>query len=168
MLCLAVDGYAFGEAQQDERLSEKGSKQINADELIQTALSNMDNLNKYYQEMPDTQFVFFCSPFSILFWDKNNQNNGLDVWRETYLTVIGDLVKHQNVSVYFWNDQEMLDTICNLDYYTDEAHYNVEVCKMICNRISINQGLMNQSNYQDSVNQFFDYLKLYDYDAIFA
>ena len=65
MLCLAVDGYAFGEAQQDERLSEKGSKQINADELKQTALSNMDNLNKYYQEMPDTQFVFFCSPFSI-------------------------------------------------------------------------------------------------------
>ena len=38
MLCLAVDGYAFGEAQQDERLSEKGSKQINADELKETAL----------------------------------------------------------------------------------------------------------------------------------
>lgn len=147
---------------------EKGSEQINADELKQTALSNMDNLNKYYQEMPDTQFVFFCSPFSILFWDKNNQNNGLDVWRETYLTVIGDLVKHQNVSVYFWNDQEMLDAICNLDYYTDEAHYNAEVCKMICDRISANQGLMNQSNYQNSVNQFFDYLKSYDYDAIFA
>ena len=147
---------------------EKGSEQINADELKQTALSNMNNLNKYYQEMPDTQFVFFCSPFSILFWDKNNQNNGLDAWRETYLTVIGDLVKNKNVSVYFWNDQEMIDTICNLDYYTDEAHYNVDVCKMICNRISNNQGLMNQSNYQDSVNQFFDYLKMYDYDAIFA
>ena len=147
---------------------EKGSEQINADELKQTALSNMDNLNKYYQEMPDTQFVFFCSPFSILFWDNVNQNNGLDAWRETYLTVIGDLVKNKNVSVYFWNDQEMIDTICNLDYYTDEAHYNVDVCKMICNRISNNQGLMNQSNYQDSVNQFFDYLKMYDYDAIFA
>lgn len=147
---------------------EKCSEQINADKLKQTALSNMDNLNKYYQEMPDTQFVFFCSPFSILYWDKVNQNNGLDAWHETYLTVIGDLVKHQNVSVYFWNDQDILDTICNLDYYTDEAHYNVDVCKMICNRISNNQGLMNQSNYQDSVNQFFDYLKMYDYDAIFA
>lgn len=59
MLCLAVDGYAFGEAQQDERLSEKGSEHINADELKQIAVSNMDNLSKYYQEMPDTQFVFF-------------------------------------------------------------------------------------------------------------
>lgn len=147
---------------------EKGSEQINADELKQTALSNMDNLNKYYREMPDTQFVFFCSPFSILYWDKVNQNNGLDAWHETYLMVMGDLLKNKNVSVYFWNDQEILDTICNLDYYADEAHYNVNVCKMICNRISNNQGLMNQSNYQDSVNKFFDYLKLYDYDAIFA
>ena len=147
---------------------EKGSEQIDTDELKQTAVSNMDNLDKYYKEMPDTQFVYFCSPFSILFWDKFNQKNSLDAWRETYLTVIGDLLNYKNVSVYFWNDQEMLDTICNLGYYRDEAHYNTEVCKMICNRISANQGLMNQSNYQASVNQFFDYLKSYDYDAIFV
>ena len=147
---------------------EKGSEQIDADELKTIAVSNMDNLIEYYKTMPNTQFVFFCSPFSILFWDSVNQNNGLDAWSETYLNVIGDLLNYKNVSVYFWNDQEMLDTICNLDYYRDEAHYNAEVCKMICDRILNNQGLMNQSNYQASVDQFFNFLKAYDYDAIFA
>lgn len=136
--------------------------------LKETARANMNNINEYYQEMPDTQFVFFCSPFSILSWYTAYQSNGLKAWRETYLTIIGDLVKNKNVSVYFWNDPETRDTICNLDYYTDEAHYNVDVCKMICDRISKKYGLLNKDNYQETINSFFDFLDSYDYDAIFA
>ena len=147
---------------------QKGAETIDAKELQITADANMKNLKEYYQSMPDTQFVFFCSPFSILFWDKTNQNNGIEVWRETYLNVIGDLIQYNNVSVYFWNDQEILDTICNLDYYTDEAHYSSEVCRMICDRISEKTGLMQKSSFRSSINQFFDFLKSYDYDSIFV
>ena len=62
----------------------------------------------------------------------------------------------------------MRDTICDLDYYTDEAHYNTDVCKMMCDRISKNDGLLNQDNYKDKINSFFEFLESYDYDAIFT
>ena len=146
---------------------QKGTEIIDAGELKSTAVANMKNLTEYYQSMPGTQFVFYCSPFSILFWDKTNQNSGIDAWRETYLDVIRGLMQYNNVSVYFWDDQEMLDTICNLNYYTDEAHYSSEVCRMICDRISEKRGLMQQSNYHSTVNHFFDFLKSYDYDKLF-
>lgn len=146
---------------------QKGIEIIDAGELKSTAVANMKNLTEYYQSMPGTQFVLYCSPFSILFWDKTNQNNSIDAWRETYINVIGDLTQYNNVSVYFWNDQEILDTICNLDYYTDEAHYSSEVCRMICDRISEKKGLMQQNNYRSSINHFFDFLDSYDYDKIF-
>lgn len=155
------------EALKHYRRPEKGAENISVDNLKTTAIANMDNLKEYYQALPDTQFVFFCSPFSILYWDSVNQKNGLKAWRDTYLTIIGDLVKYKNVSVFFWNDTEMRETICNLDYYSDDAHYNFDVCEMICDRISRKDGLLNQENYQESTNSFFDYLDSYNYDAIF-
>lgn len=147
---------------------EKDAEGISTKELEATAKANIDNLKEYIESMPDTQFVFFCSPFSILYWDSENRKNDLRAWHDTYLTIIGDLVKNKNVFVYFWDDAEMRDTICNLDYYRDEAHYNTDVCKMMCDRISKNDGLLNQDNYKDKINSFFEFLESYDYDAIFT
>ena len=156
------------EAIQHYQRPDKTSNYIDAEGLQQTSLSNLENLTKYYDLMPDTNFVFFCSPFSILYWDKANQGNMLGAWRMTYQSTAENLLKHKNVSVFFWSDEEICNTICNLDYYSDEAHYNSDICKMICNRISQNNGLLNQSNYKSSINRLFDFLDTYNYEAIFA
>ena len=62
----------------------------------------------------------------------------------------------------------MLNMMSDLNNYIDTAHYSPDMCDKLSKRIGENQGLLNRNNYQDSVNQFFDYLKSYDYDAIFA
>lgn len=146
---------------------EKGQETIDADLLLKNATGNMQNINGYYTAMPDTQFVFFCSPFSILYWDSVNQKDGLEAWRDAYLSVIGELTSYENVSVYFWDDQAMLDVMCDLDNYIDEAHFNVDVCKLICERLTKKDGAVSKSTYQQTVNRFFDFLKAYDYDSLF-
>lgn len=145
----------------------KSNASHNSEVFLMNATANMELLSKYYIECPDTQFVFFCSPFSILSWDRENQGNNLKVWRKVYLKLFGDLIKEKNVSVYFWIDKKMLDTICNLDNYVDEMHYNISVCKMMTTRISKKEGLLNNKNYKDRINRFFDFLDTYDYDSIF-
>lgn len=146
---------------------EKGEKLIDTNALREKALANMNNLAGYYNEMKETKFVFFCSPISILFWDRANQNNDLGAWREAYIAVFESLTKYDNVSVYFWTDQEMLNSICDLDNYVDEAHYGVGMCRIMCKKMAAKDGLINTSNYIDKINRFFNFLETYDYDSLF-
>ena len=77
------------------------------------------------------------------------------------------LLRYKNVSLYLWEDNEMLEMMEDLNNYIDEAHYGPDMCDKLTKRIGENQGLINQNNYKESVNRFFDYLKAYDYDVIF-
>lgn len=148
--------------------SEKKDLSNSYDELLSTAESNIQNLEPYFELMKDTDFVFFYSPFSILYWDDQNQTNRLTVNRTIHMKVLSRLLQCDNVKVYFWDDQEMLDMICDLNNYADEMHSNFDVCENIIDRMKNGYGLLTENNYQQKINHFFDYLDSYDYDKIFV
>ena len=134
----------------------------------QLALDNMRVLTPYIDSMPDSHFVFFCSPFSMLYWDTQMRNNSVEAHKQAYLSAIGELIDRDNVSVYLWNDEEMLEIISNLDNYADEAHYSEEVNSMILKRIVNNQGLLTKDNFHAEVDKLFDYIENYDYEKLFT
>ena len=62
-----------------------------------------------------------------------------------------------------WVDDAMLETMNNLDNYIDSIHYNEQVSSDILKRIKKNQGLISYSNYQEKVNDLFQYIENFDY-----
>lgn len=67
-----------------------------------------------------------------------------------------------------WVDDAMLETMSNLDNYIDSIHYNEQVSSDILKRIKKNQGLISYSNYQEKVNDLFQYIENFDYEKLFT
>ena len=60
----------------------------------------------------------------------------------------------------------MLDVMCDLDYYHDEAHYDSRVCRIMAERIRDGVGIVTRENYNESLDRMFAFLRSYDYDSI--
>ncbi len=132
---------------------------------ITNALENIKLLIPYFKAMPQTEFIFFCSPFSILYWDSCKRDLTFNACRESYRQVFECLLKYANVNVFFWDDVEMLQAICNLDYYADSAHFNTPIGHLICERIRDGNGCITLDNLQAKLQGFFVYLDAFDYDS---
>ncbi len=133
---------------------------------ITNALENLSLLKPYFKAMPQTEFIFFCSPFSILYWDSCRRNLTFNACRESYRQVFELLLEYPNVTVFFWEDDEMFRAICNLDYYADSAHFNTPIGHLICERICGENGRITRDNYQTKLQLFFDILEAFDYDSL--
>ena len=142
------------------------SKKVDADVYIANAVKNARLLSDFFVDMPETTFIFFCSPFSILYWDNCMRDGTFDACRKSYYAVFEFLLKYPNVRIYFWSDDKLLQSICNLDYYRDEAHFDTRLAHMLCERIGRDEGRMTPANYQEKLGKYFSFLEKYDYDTI--
>ena len=132
------------------------------------AIDNMNLLSPYIAAMPETRFVFFCSPFSMLFWDECMRENSVDAHKQGYISAISKLMNYNNVSVFLWNDEAMLDIMSDLDNYADTSHYSEEVNSLMLQRISKKQGLLTKDNYIIEVDKLFEYINSFNYNELFA
>lgn len=130
---------------------------------------NLALLRKYIEEMPNTQFMFFCSPFSVLYWMDKKELNCLDKYKEEFEKTFEFMSQYDNVTVYFWTDEEMLNIISDLDNYKDSTHYGMHINKEMLKRIEQNVGELpkNKSEWQPLLDGYFDYLENFDYDKLF-
>ena len=128
---------------------------------------NIALLIPYFEKMPDTDFVFFFSPFSMLFWDSQIRSGSVQMQKAGYLKACEMLSEYDNVRLYLWTDDQMFGIMGDLDHYIDEAHYDPEVCSVIARRIKVGQGLLTRENYKEEVDKFFDFIYSFDYDSLF-
>lgn len=75
----------------------------------------------YIEVMPDTEFVVFFPPYSILYWYTRYADGSLEAELAGEKQIIEELLAYPNVSVYYFQNQ--YDFIINLDNYTDYTHY---------------------------------------------
>lgn len=146
---------------------EISKEEVDLESSVSSPKENVKMLSKYFMSMPETEFIFFFSPLSMIYWDSVVRKNSLEAHKVCFLTAISELVKYDNVTVYLWNDDEMLSIMGNLDNYIDEAHYSPEICEIIASRIKDKKGIITKENYRDMVNKLFDYLSSFDYDSLF-
>lgn len=88
-----------------------------------------DNLQNcilpYIESMPDTEFTIFFPPYSILYWYSRYADGSLNAELAGEKQIIGELLAHPNVSVYYFQNQ--YDFITDLNNYTDYTHYTHEM-----------------------------------------
>lgn len=94
-----------------------------ADEYILPVEKNLNqNICPYIEENPETEFVIFFPPYSILFWDEVLKENHLEATMEEYRYIANRLNTYENVTIYFFPDQE--EIVCDLNNYADYSHYH--------------------------------------------
>ena len=74
----------------------------------------MDNLRyniiPFIQEHPETEFHFYMVPYSILYWYQQKQNGTLDAEIYNAKTAVGEILKHSNAKVHFFQNEERIIT----------------------------------------------------------
>ena len=150
----------------NKRLEEKESKK----ELLKEDIERIEkNLEKNVLDMPkkysNVKFIYFITPYSIVYWDSLNQNGILEkqIMAEKYM--IEKILEVPNIELYsFFNNYEL---ICNLDNYTDAGHYYWEINDKILEWISKKEYLLTKDNYQEYINKNLEFYKNYNYDKIY-
>lgn len=79
----------------------------------------------YIEAMPDTEFVIFFPPYSILYWYTRYADGSLAAELAGEKQIMEELFAYPNVKVYYFQNQ--YDFIINLDNYTDYTHYTHEM-----------------------------------------
>lgn len=128
---------------------------------------NIALFTRYIEAMPECEFVFFMAPFSMLYWDEQMRLNRVSTLRAAYLEACEILTGYDNVKLYMWTDNEMLETISDLDNYIDARHYNGQISSDILKRVQSDRGLVFYENYQSQIDVLFHYIETFDYDSLF-
>lgn len=136
-------------------------------EYTETVQNNIQLLEPFIDSMKDTEFVFFFSPFSMLYWDMQTRENTVYKNKIGYVTASEILLKYDNVTLYLWTDDEIFEIMGDLNNYVDEAHYSPDVCTLMAERIGRREGVINEDNYMDEIEKLFLYIEHFDYDSLF-
>ena len=144
------------------------SEAVDTEEYLSLEKKNLALFTQYFEAMPDIEYVFFFAPVSMLYWDEQTRLNRVPTLKEAFLEACKTLTSYKNVKVFFWTDDEMLETMSDLDNYIDACHYNGQVSSEMLNRIKNKQGLINSNDYQEQVETLFQYIENYNFDKLFV
>lgn len=133
---------------------------------IENYANNMRNITQYIEEYPETKFKIFIPPYSILYWDNAIRKGDLETQIKLSKKVINDLLKYENVEIYYFQNIE--DIITNFDNYKDYTHYKEEINYYMFESMCITgEHQLTKENYINEINKMYDIAIHYDYDKIF-
>lgn len=87
----------------------------------QTMLNVEHNIVPYIEAHPDTEFIFFFPPYSVVRWYNFYESGMLNDHHMQKEAIIGRLLPYDNVRIFDF--QAETEWICNLDNYIDDGHY---------------------------------------------
>lgn len=79
----------------------------------------------YIEAMPDTQFIVFFPPYSVLYWYTQYANGNLSAELAGERQIMELLFSYPNVKVFYF--QNNFEFITDLDNYSDYTHYTHEM-----------------------------------------
>jgi hypothetical protein len=119
--------------------------------------ANIALLTAQIEAHPDTQFIFFYPPYSMLWWDMSYREGESDaiVYCEKEMTK--KLLSYDNVRVFCFQNEPEVTT--NLDNYMDTIHFSPDINKLMLDQIVAGEYEMTLGNYEeilDGVKSFVD------------
>lgn len=129
-------------------------------------LNMQNNILPLLEANPETEFVFFMVPFSILYWDKEIRQGTFEATMTGVEYAIGQLLEYDNVRVYFYHDEWEIAE--NLDNYKDYSHYGKWINSYMTQAMSNDDGRMTIENYRDVLFSMKTYINNYDFEEIFS
>lgn len=141
------------------------SDPLPAEAYLAAAEANMDVVCGWAEVHPDTQFVVWFPPYSVLYWDQVNRLGKTEAILTAIEYACGRLLTYDNVMVVsFLNAQ---DFITNLRNYTDHIHYSGGTAAWMSRKMLAGQWQYYPESYPGQVNELREFVSNYDYEALF-
>jgi len=137
-----------------------------AEAVERMLLSVRKNFEPFIKAHPDTKFVFYYPPRSILFWIDTLRNGTFDAYMEEELAFTEFLLtEFDNTEVYFLqNDEEI---ITDLDRYTDTVHFDRNTSFKVLKEIKDGKFKASADNYRQFVEDFRKIVNKFAKDPVF-
>ena len=149
-----------------KRLEKENKKNFLSEEDIKRIDKNIEeNVAKLPKQYPNVKFIYFITPYSIVYFDELNQKGEIEkqIMAEKYM--IEKILEIPNIELYsFFNNYEM---ITNLDNYKDAGHYTEHINEQILDWIKNKEYRLTKENYKEYINKNLEFYKYYDYNKIF-
>ena len=146
--------------------AEETDEEMPEDLFLSGAEANLDqNICSYIEAHPETEFVFFYPPYSILYWNDVTRQKQLDAEIAELKYVTERLLSYDNVRMFCFQNQR--DIVCDLNNYADYTHYHADVCRFIVECFASGECELTMENYEEVFDDLADLASTYDYEAIY-
>lgn len=135
---------------------------LSEDEKIIIKSNINQNIIDLAEEHPDTEFIYYIPPYSIIFWGEKYESGEITKLIEAESIALEMMLKTDNISVYCYTNDVSLTS--NLNMYTDNIHYCYKVNDEILDSISAEIDLLTSDNYQQYMNDQYEIYMNYNYN----
>ena len=131
---------------------------------LQMCQNNLANLLPFVEEHPETEFIVFFSPYSILNWEKKLLAGTLKAQLNADAYVIRTFLSYDNVRVFYFQDE--YDMITDLEQYMDTSHYKEEYNHYIEQCMKNGKNELTEENYRERIEKMYEIVSGYDYESV--
>ena len=152
---LALAGY--------ERPARTGET-VPADALLENSRANLRVVTGWLEAHPDTEFIIFFSPYSILFWDKMDRQGETEAMLTMLADAVETLLAYDNAELQFFMADR--DIISDLDNYADHIHVAGRVTYRLAEAMPTGRYRLTEENWRQVLDELREFVVNYDYDSI--
>lgn len=123
------------------------------------------NVTSLIEKNPQIEFYLFFTPYSILYWDSQNQVGNVQRLIDAQRVAIEMMIQYDNVHLFSFFDE--FDMICDLNNYKDIAHYGENVNSQMLYWMSRGEHQLTLDNYEDYLTAIEAFYTQYPYNSLF-
>lgn len=101
-----------------------------ANEYLDSAKANIKYITDLAQKHPQSDFIVFIPPYSILWWDTINRDGDVQAYIAAEEYALKTLNQYKNIRIF--NFQNADDIVYNLNVYLDSLHFSPDINRYIC------------------------------------
>ena len=117
-------------------------------------MQNTKMLTDMIEAHPETEFMFFFSPYSMCWWDNAYRNGERDAVLNAERICIEKLINYENAHVYYYQDDK--DIITDLDNYMDTIHFSKEINYYIYDSLKEGRDEITSENIDTILDGMYD------------
>lgn len=123
------------------------------------------NITVQVEAHPETDFVIFYPPYSILWYDNYKRVGMLDATIGGLTHSMELLLEYDNVEVYSFAGWK--DVIVNLDNYRESMHFSEKINKLMVEEMAAGNFKITKENYMHEMKKLYDFIISYDCDEYY-
>ncbi len=127
--------------------------------------AHLAEVTGWLKRYPDIQFIFYFSPYSVLFWDRADRLGETEAVLAMLDEAAQTLLAYDNAELqFFMGDTEI---ITNLDNYADHIHVAGRVTYRLAEAMPTGKYRLTEENRRETLDALRQFVIHYDYDGIY-
>ena len=122
------------------------------------------NVTSLADEYPGTEFYYFFTPYSIVWYKELVENGTIYRQIEAEQYIIELILEHENIKLFSFNGIE--EIIADINNYKDAAHYSTWINSYILRCMYDNTYRLTKENYHDYIDEELKLFVNYDYSSL--